>query len=137
MRITHVGAPNLFGKAVHDRVAADIETALNSVVTIDGQFTVNDTRWYALNDRRKVKPCVMNSAAFISDKFLDALELKHWEREKDILDQRIDAFIELSEPATTYIVPESSFLDSFRQYLTTNEGQAYLRVCPKSSCWIA
>ena len=50
----------------------EVTAALESLVTVGSKFIVNDTKWYI--DRNGVpKPCVMNSAEFLSKRFQTTL----------------------------------------------------------------
>jgi hypothetical protein len=68
----------------------------------------------------------MNSATFISKRFLGHLESLGWTTEKELSEQRIDAYVELRAEGPTYRIPADRFLDYFTNFLQTPDGSATL-----------
>lgn len=121
--MTAVARPAPISAAIDNQITGAVTQALQAVRTSSNNFIVNDTLWFALNDRNKVTPCVMNSAKFISKKFLDELETAGWTKEKSIIEQTIDAYIEIiPEASEAYRVSPERFLEYFASYTRTAEG---------------
>jgi len=122
MKVTTVARPGPVSHAIDQKITSDITTALQQVRTVGSTFIVNDTPWYAVTDRAKVTPCVMNSAKFISGQFLKNLTAFGWSREKEIVEQKIDAYISIPESGQAFRISSDKFLHFFEEYLTTPEG---------------
>ena len=105
LKVTAVAGPSLISAAIDAQVSSAVTAALQSVRTSGADFVVNDSLWFAENDRGKVTPCVMNSATFISKKILGHLESLGWTKEKELIEQRIDAYVELPVVGQAYRVP--------------------------------
>lgn len=124
MKVTTVASPGLVSAAIDDQVSKAVTAGLQAVQTSGNDFIVNDSLWFAENDRGKVTPCVMNSATFISKRFLGHLGSLGWTQEKELIEQRIDAYVELRADGQAYRVPDDRFLDYFKTFLQTPEGAA-------------
>lgn len=124
--MTAVAQPSSVSAAINDQVSNAVTTALQAVRTVDNDFVVNDSLWFAENDRGRVTPCVMNSAAFISKTFLAELEGLGWTKEKEILEQRIDAYVELRTEGPTYRIAPERFVAYFQSFLSMPEGATAL-----------
>jgi hypothetical protein len=123
LKVTAIAGPGLLiSSAIDAQVSGAVTAALQSVRTSETDFIVNDSLWFAENDRGKVTPCVMNSATFISKKILGHLESLGWTKEKVLIEQRIDAYVELPAVGQAYRVPGERFLEFFSSFLATPEG---------------
>ena len=82
-------APNLIPEAVYASIVSDVSTALNSLVTVDQRFVVNDTIWRkraTKNNRSTLNPVVVNQADFITKGLEIFLEDNlGWERQKTLV----------------------------------------------------
>lgn len=89
-----------------------VTQALNRIVTVGNQFVVNPSHWYWINPKMKVRPSVVNSAAFLSTHFQNNLQELGWFKEKTIQDQKIDAYIEMPSPLghAEFSLPAASFI---------------------------
>jgi len=127
MRVTPVSRP-AFHPAIDARVDKDVQDALNAVTTVGTQFIVNDSLWYAVNDRQRVTPCVVNQADFISKSFQRQLQTRGWQPEATIDGQTIDALLEFQVPTPlpTIGVDDADCIDFVRDYLTTPDGKRAL-----------
>jgi hypothetical protein len=89
MKTTFVApTSNLVPENVYTKILSDVETALNSLQTMDGKFIVNDTIWRkkpTKNNRDTMNPVVVNQADFITSGLETYLE-KHlgWRAQKSI-----------------------------------------------------
>jgi hypothetical protein len=54
---------------VEDQIEKEISLALKSIKTVNNEFVVNNTVWYKARGKDKIKPCVVNSADFLSQTF--------------------------------------------------------------------
>lgn len=122
--MTAVAVPSMISAAINTQVSNAVVAALQAVQTSGTEFIVNDGPWFAENDRGKVTPCVMNSATFISKKILGHLESLGWTKEKELIEQRIDAYVEVQANGQAYRIPAERFLDYFTSFLQTPEGTA-------------
>ena len=127
MKVTALARPSLISAAIEAQVTGAITQALKAVRTTDDDFIVNDLLWFAVNDRGKVTPCAMNSAKFISKKFLDELKTIGWTKEKSIIAQKIDAYLEIPDDGKTYRIADECFLEYFASYTRTAEGVSAIR----------
>lgn len=100
----------LIPKSISDLVINNVFCALESVTTVEDKFIINDTDWYWLNQRDKIMPTAVNSAQFISKRFLKSLEANGWSSEKTIAGQTIDSFIEVEIEGEQYSLSEGKFL---------------------------
>jgi hypothetical protein len=123
MRVIPVFLPAVHS-AIDARVQSDVESSLGKVSTVRGKFVVNDSPWFAVNDRGKVMPCVVNQAQFISGSFQKQLHARGWHPEKEIDGQTIDAFLEFAVPGPlpTIGVDEGDSIDFLKDYLATPDG---------------
>lgn len=127
MILTHISSPAGQASAISTRIRSDLTAAFQTLTTINGQFIVNDSKWYAENDRGKVTPCVMNSAQFISARFLTALETSGWTQPKTLNNQEIDAYVEVPVPPTpVYRILDANFPIFFGSYIASAHGLACL-----------
>jgi hypothetical protein len=125
MRVTPVAKAPIPDLAIQTRIHHDINAALSSVTTTKSAFVVNDTLWYAVNDKGKVTPCVVNSASFISGRFTATLAQLGWTPEKELDGQAFDAYLDLATATLpTYGITEGSFPQFFADYIATPEGAA-------------
>lgn len=115
MKIYHRCSPDGVEKSVENRVIHDISHSLGSIVTQGNQFVVNDSEWFIRRGSGKLTPCVMNAAKFLSNTFQGTLKDEcHWEREKKLAGQTIDAFVELPSAARKFRIPPTArFLEFF------------------------
>jgi hypothetical protein len=128
MKVTAVARPSPVSFGIDSRVTAAVNQALQAVRTSGPEFAVNDSLWFAENDRGKVTPCVMNSAKFISKKFLAELNSIGWTTEKSIVEQTIDAYVEIEDAASdAFRVSADRFHDYFSVYARTDEGASAVR----------
>ena len=114
--MTPVARPSIASAAIDAQVTEAVTSALKAVRTLGDDFIVNDSLWFAVNDCGKVTLCVMNSATFISKKFLDHLVKLGWTKEKELIEQRIDAHVELKDAGITLVllsVGDDRYLDLF------------------------
>jgi len=110
LKVTTVAKPSHISSAIDSQVLTDVTRALGDVRTSGQDFIVNDSHWYAVNDRGKITPCVMNSAHFLSKRFLGALGAIGWTTEESILEQTIDAYIEIRDSNQAYRVKADSLI---------------------------
>jgi hypothetical protein len=87
LKVTAVAQPSSVSAPITAQVSHAVTAALQAVRTLGNDFIVNDNLWFAENDRGRLTPCVMNSAAFISKTFLGHLEGLGWTKEKELLDR--------------------------------------------------
>lgn len=96
---THVRfIPSEIPKEIAEKVIADVVNGLQSIVTIENKFIVNDTLWFALQGKKHKKPTpiVVNSAHFITKRLQNFLKEKAgWSVESLISGQQIDAYTSL------------------------------------------
>jgi hypothetical protein len=124
MPLHRVSKPS-FGEKVDEFVDNQLKGAFSQLATVEKEFVVNDTLWFAMNDRGVVTPCVVNSADYISGRFLSALGRKGWTQPKNLINQEIDAYIEIhTHPAQAYSIQESRFPAFFYEYSATPEANA-------------
>ena len=122
MKVTSVAHPIPVSQAVDACITSDVTAALQGIHTAEGAFMVNDTLWFAVNDRKMVTPCAVNSAKFISRAFLQNLSALGWSLEKEIIEQKIDAYIPIKEEGPAFRIPPERFLRYFEEYSGTPEG---------------
>lgn len=106
---------------VVEEIAHIIESSLNNITTVNEQFIVNDTIWYAKKRKGGVSPCVVNEAGFISKKFQSNLaEFQNWNGEIEIANQDIDGYGKLTYDDSAYIgytIKEEFFLKFLNEYI--------------------
>jgi hypothetical protein len=115
--------PDEIDEALRDRITDDVSAALASVCTVGNQFIVNDTIWYGENTKG-VKPRVVNTAGFISQKFEMFLkENRNWRRQKKLEGQTIDAYVELQVQAG-YTIEHSDFFSFLEEYTADHSEES-------------
>jgi hypothetical protein len=120
MKVKCRTAPDINEAGIRRKVDGDVRAALQSVITVGGKFVVNDSLWYGLDKRGKVKPRVVNSADFISRTFQRTLVSRGWSIPKAsaLAGQAIDGYIEL--PLATgskgYAPDRNQFRSFFEDY---------------------
>lgn len=125
MKVEIVAEPKEIPEPIGRVVVKEVSAALNGVRTAGAKFIVNNTLWFALNDKQKITPCVMNNAGFISGNFLDALSNINWKKEHGIDGQSIDAYKEFDQSDyELYSIPRDRFCNFFGEYLATDIGRA-------------
>ncbi len=93
MKVIPRRTPSLPDSVEHE-AGLEVTAALESIITVGSEFIVNDTLWHI--DRNGVpKPCVMNSAEFLSKRFQTVLRDQYGWRIDDTIDgQEIDGYKE-------------------------------------------
>lgn len=125
--IVHVRtSPETVAETVSQRVRDDVVAALQAIKTVGEEFIVNDTICYMErvqrgSSNRILRPCVMNSAEFLSHTFQVTLQDRcKWRMEETIAGQTIDNFIELPTSGTAYRVPRNDFPRFFAEIVADN-----------------
>ena len=116
MLVTVRSAPSFSDSAINTRVSDDTKWALGEISTSDGKFIINDTLWYWVNPKGQLRPCVVNSAKYISTHFQQNLEAKGWHKEELIDNQRIDAYIELHTSVKCHELTKDNFFEFLRKF---------------------
>lgn len=113
-----------------DEIETVIFNSLNNITTINDEFIINDTDWYAKKRKGGISPCVVNEAGFISKKFQSNLaSIQNWSGETKVDGQNIDGFGKLIYEHHTYIsykLKEDKFLEFLKKYLYINNFPEYL-----------
>jgi len=117
MRVSFVSTPPEPKSELANRIATDVAAALYRVQTLDGRFLVNDRPFFTRKAAGTLKPCVVNTASYISGHFQKALEGLGWTKEKTVNRQRIDAYIEIPVSGYAFSIPANSFPNVFEEYL--------------------
>ncbi len=110
MKVISRRAPSL-PDSVKREAGQEITAALESLVTVGSKFIVNDTKWYI--DRNGVpKPCVMNSAEFLSKRFQATLRDQYgWRIDETIEGQEIDGYREFEFRGRGYHLVREALLE--------------------------
>lgn len=87
---------------IDSKINSAITGALNGITTHRDKFIVNDTEWFMETRKGKVRPCVVNSANYLSKTFQGNLaSLSGWCGEFKLDNQNIDGFAEIAIPKFT------------------------------------
>ena len=117
MKIFHRQIDSIGNEIVRAAILEEVETALHNVSTVNGRFVVNDTEWFWQNPAGKIKPSVVNSAKFITNRFQAYLhDDLGWIPEKKISDQAVDAYKEFEANFHLYSIPEEAYLELLDAY---------------------
>ena len=125
----HIVSKQRISSALCISIEYDIAKAFSTLITINDSFIINDSKWFAFNDRKAITPCVMNAANFISGKFLQSLKDLGWNKQPklantSIEDQELDAYIEFPSDSRSFCrVREDDFPRFFYEYFHQNQLQ--------------
>ena len=126
MQVTLVSSPTI-DAPLHTRVDSDVRFALQTVRTTAHGFVVNDSLWFAVNDRGRVTPCVVNQAGFLSGTFQRGLASRGWTPEHTLANQTFDGYLRVdTAPLASLSVPKDQFHRFFAAYIEAPEGHAAL-----------
>lgn len=117
MKVHWLDTPDLGSSVVEQKLREQLKGALESIATKDGAFWVNDSAWYQQTSQGKIKPCVVNSAKFITTNFQNYLLSEYdWETEMTIRDQTFDAYKIFEAEFTLFSMKAESFLGFLAAY---------------------
>lgn len=110
--------PETVTRAVIDNVSE----ALNSITTIDKKFVVNDSLYFRKQRTKKITPCVMNSANFISKSFQANLaKIDNCSGETKIGGQAFDGLIKVACEGVGYKIKDpNQLLFIIHKYIELN-----------------
>jgi hypothetical protein len=93
MQISVQNDGNFLPPQIRDKAIEVIKTSLNRITTTNDRFEINDSLFYREQRSGKIRPCVMNSASYISSKFQSNLAaIERCAGETKIGDQAIDGY---------------------------------------------
>lgn len=101
MIVKTISLPSL-NDEIKEKIEHDVVDALKKIMTVDNQFIINNSLWFKQKSKEKANPCVMNAAEF------NLVDLG-WNKEKDMSNQRIDAFIVIEKNEPGYSSPLNKF----------------------------
>lgn len=110
MKVAVESVNNSLGPGVVVRLVDEVTSALQSVVTLEDEFVINDTLWFWQNTRGAIRPTVVNSAHYITSNFQNALVEQGWKKEATIDGQRFDGFLEFEQVSDCYALAEDKFI---------------------------
>lgn len=98
---------NLIPEAVRNDVINKVTESLESIITINNQFIVNDTIFFRQQPSKKITPCVMNKASYMSGRFQSTLEkLPNCQAETILNKQAIDGLITVDYQGYGYTIQD-------------------------------
>lgn len=110
-------------KSVTETIKANVFSALDDIKTINDKFIVNDTLYFRRQRTKKVTPCVMNSATYISSRFQNNLEkIENCQGETKLDGQAFDGYIEIPYEGLGYKIKNpNDLLQVIHKYIEIND----------------
>ncbi|ELA8075106.1 hypothetical protein ACA877_000480 [Vibrio alginolyticus] len=108
---------------VAEEIKANIKKALNEITTVNNKFIINDSLYFRRQRTKKITPCVMNSATYISSQFqsnLDKIESCRGETKAN--GQAFDGYMEIPYEGKGYKIKKpNDLLYVIHEYIKINE----------------